>query len=181
MKKKKLNFNELIKKLEKSISYYSRIAKVNGMDSDDIKQEIMVRVWKAAPNYNGEYSEKTYFMQVIRNELKGIIKRNYLEKDVYNNIDWSIVNEKIIRIFGGVYPDSDSIILRDIIVNKTLDKIKKFNKSFEVFIYWIQGYTTEEISKKIKMSMASVQAKKEMNIKPAVKEVLSEIKFIYNI
>lgn len=75
-------FNEIYRKIEKSINYYSHyLSKIFNYDFDDARQEIAIRVWKSIKRYDNRIgSYKTYFVKVIRTHVKRMIKESYNNK-----------------------------------------------------------------------------------------------------
>ena len=74
-KSNKITVNEVIKKFQKSISYYARYAsKLSPIEYDDAYQQISLRIWKALEKYNKDISKlSTYLITVIKQEASKIV------------------------------------------------------------------------------------------------------------
>ena len=181
---KRNNINEIFKELEGMINFY--LIKFPDWDKDNIKQEVMIRVWKASRKFNSKYSVKTYFQKVIQNEIKRLIFINnkYLRhyKPVSLDSNFGLDNKSycLVDTIKDDKNDIDNIIERDNIYQlyyRVYDKLE--GKDKKIFKYFLEGFRFREIAKKLKTSISMVQHIRCNIIFPLIRDELNNYKYCY--
>lgn len=186
-----MDFNQIVKKLNRNIKYYANYVSRNcGMEGDDAYQEILIRMYKASFKYDPTRAkENTFFIKVIKREAFRLIKKQFEKsKD-------EIRNDKSIEVYSIVTNSernykTNTYSVESISFGKSLHKIvsdkidfeniknearKKISKiSYEIFEMLSEGFSLTLISKQTGMSKGAICNRIRRDIKPIVISVCQE-------
>jgi len=175
-----MDYENIVKMLEKNINYYaSYVFRNSGMEFDDAKQEILLRMYKAFTNYNEKKSKyNTYFITVIKNECIRLIKETIKENKKKNKL---FVADQINVIVFENNLDIDFLTnLKVFFEENTLngyifDKIesKLGNNQAKILKMLRNGYNLKAISEELNWSKQRVCGSIKYKIKPIIMQNFS--------
>lgn len=132
------------------------IRKLTGTPNEDLEQEVYLKTWKNI----GKYSERGKFSQWI-NTITANICRDYLKSAKYKNESNTIQDDEIINSIVSDRQSAENIFekkQRREYIAKAIYELKP--KLREVIVlYEMDGYSYEEISKKIKCPEGTVKSR----------------------
>ena len=80
--------------LEKDVKYFATQFKINGMDDDDIAQELRMRVWEKLDEFDSKKSRlQTWGVTVMRNHLYNINKRQNRKKRYFISVTEAMLDK----------------------------------------------------------------------------------------
>lgn len=176
-------FNEIYKKIEKTIDYYSHyLSKIFNYDFDDAKQEIIIRVWKSSKKYDSKLGGvKTYFVKVIQTHIRRVIKEGYNKNRNHVSLD-SIINSSYSSEgyfhknkvntcrFGSQYIHDKRIkFVEQIEENDFLNKIEDTLNGIDRKIFKLLrefGWNLDMISANLKVSQQNILNRIKRKIRP---------------
>jgi len=180
------SFESLTKNLDSSINYFSNYVSKNSIyEHDDVKQELLLQMFKAKDKYNSEIScEKTFFVNVLKMHSKRLLRNMYLQKNkMFNNIIYLHSNEKnedrncfclySIPEYRKAYDFIDKVEL-----NLLLDVIEKelIGNALEIFkLMRYTEYDLGEISYYLKLSKENICNIVRRKIRPIAKKYVNNI------
>ena len=163
MKRKKLK--EVIKTMDNVVNYYS--SKINNYDDrDDVKQNLYCQIIEAYKKYDHKHAIKTFFVPVIRNELNRILLN-------YNKCNKRF--DDIVKYFETYFfkEYTESYSPETLYFNKTIKKLKENflnelkQRTKLIAQYYLEGFKTKEIAKKIRLSISAINGIRKLEIQPA--------------
>ena len=95
------HFDEVVKSINKSLDFYSGIvARHIKEDKEDIRQDLLIKAWKASKKYKEKRGKiKTFYIHVLKNEMKTIISKSFRPK-------WTkSISLSAIENFEELFPD----------------------------------------------------------------------------
>ncbi|MFX0084345.1 MAG: hypothetical protein ACFFAU_01625 [Candidatus Hodarchaeota archaeon] len=92
-KKKKKTVEDLLKELEESLTYLSFQFRIPGMQPEDVKQELIVKVLEDWKKYKDKRREKGFWFLRLKWHLLNLIKAS--QRDPLNlSVNINILNQK---------------------------------------------------------------------------------------
>lgn len=134
------NYTFIVKKYTTSIYYFIQKKLFKKEDTDDIVQNVFISFYKAIEKFDETKPVKPYLFQIVQNELKMYYRSNKLSVPL--NEDFYLVDD---RLIDNIQDIENHIKLLN-------------NQEKEIFLYVIDGYFYEEISKKIKKPLNTVKS-----------------------
>lgn len=159
------HFHRAMEECRNSIDYYCMtVEQRTSFDRDDVKQEILIQMWKASRKYNPKISGiRTYFIGVIKKHVLILMRKNHTSKnqrisklmslyDFVNEEDSiemiSNIPDKTIDTIGRV----DEIDMMDKIFGTLNGKARRIFKRMNID----KGITIKDLSREFNMSRAGV-------------------------
>lgn len=143
-------FEELYMRYKYVITAASRSFYLSGGDKDDLCQEGLLGLLKAADTYNGNSSFKSYAYLCIRSKILTAIERASSKKNkpLCGYVSIYGQSTELNRLFGG---DPEEKIINDESASEFMDKVYKKLSKFEIIVlnYYLDGLTYTEISLKL--------------------------------
>jgi len=176
------NFEETLVKIKKNIDYYSFItAQETGADFDDIRQEIILRMWIASPKYDENLSkENTFLIAVLKQQVANIKKENRKEKSKFikdmisiHSIDRNDDGNKLIEVLDSI-SDKRQVFAETAEANSLLDIVEDKLEGLAKNVFRIMranGYHLTEVADILKISKSHVCALVRRKIRPITKKV----------
>jgi len=178
-----MDFKRVTIMLEKNINYYASCASRNsGIEYDDARQEILLRMFKASKKYDETKSrENTFFITVIKRESQRLIKLNLEKKRKEEKL--FVDDESRCTIFTVINNGhSQSNMLIDKTVNLKvffeekvmngciLDEVEKqLNAPYDhIFQLFRKGYDLKSISEELNWSKQRICNGFREKIKPKI-------------
>jgi RNA polymerase sigma-70 factor (ECF subfamily) len=141
-------FAELIKRYESQVA-----AAVNGMlgnseAADDVGQEVFIRFYKALRDFRGDASVGTYLTRIAINLSLNELKRRKRRRFFFANADPVKMNNE-------AHDDEFSAFENQDLVNEALQQLDPEFRAV-VVLRLIEGYSTEETAKILKIPVGTV-------------------------
>ena len=157
-----MNFNDLIKSNKENVKNIIKL--ITKEENEDIEQEVYIKVWKNSDKYQERGSFKSWISTITRNLCK-----DYLKSAYFKNLNNSTSDEYVlVSVKDKHQTPEDRTSNRDrheLIINAIESLKPKFKEV--IILAEIQGYTYEEISKRLRCPLGTVKsriynAKKEL-------------------
>ncbi|MEG1613156.1 MAG: sigma-70 family RNA polymerase sigma factor [Clostridia bacterium] len=113
----------------------------NAADSEDITQELFVKLCYNSPDFNDERHERAWIIKVTQNLAKNYIKKAYKQREVGDEF---IENHPAMSM-----PDSNLPLI--------LALPEKYK--MVILLYYYYGYSVKEISQYLKITPSNVKAR----------------------
>lgn len=178
-----MEFKNVVNILSKNINYYaSSVSKNSGMEFEDAKQEILLRMFKASKKYDEKICKvNTYFITVIKRECMRLIKKNIerLRKEERLFINDEAKCAIFTVIYNGQHPQQKlidrtinlKVFIEDKVLTKNLlDDVEKGLEKPYLFILQMlrKGYNLESISENMEWSKQRICNSFRNKIKPKI-------------
>ena len=153
-------FNLLVRKYQKKIYWHIRKMVIDHDDSDDLVQEVFVKVWKNLDKFREDAQLYTWIYRIATNECLNFLRK---KKNKFFIPIHDVQNELAEKLDSSPYVDGDEIQLK---LQKALLKLP--NKQRLVFnMKYFDEMKYEEISKITQTTVGSLKA----NYHHAVKKI----------
>lgn len=139
-------FKELVQKHEPMVARVCISMLGNSADADDVGQETFIRFYRSLEQFKGESSLATYLTRIAINLSLNEIKRR-------KNRSWLVFNNPIDN--RSVPFDESKKKDRNELVDAALSRLEPSFRSVVVLRY-IQGYSTKETAKILKVPLGTV-------------------------
>lgn len=152
-------FNEIYSRYKDVVKYYGRNLYLLGADSDDLMQEGMMGLMKAANTYDGSKSAfKTYASACIKNCLYSAVKKFASNKNQALNLSDSLDDCKIISGFSLFAPTPEDEVINNEKMRELRFKIYSALSKREILVLelYLEGLSYAEIAEKVGKSVKSV-------------------------
>lgn len=164
-----MNFNELIKLNKQNVKSIIRL--ITKQDNEDLEQEVYLKIWKNQNKYTEQGSLKSWVNTVAKNVAKDYLKSAWFKNTKNSDNDEytldSITDKKSL-------PDDNIIsIERQQRIISAIEELKPKLKE-TVMLCEIQGYTYEEVAKKLNCPIGTVKSR-IFNAKKELAEKLSDL------
>lgn len=158
-----MNFNEIIKNNKQNIKNIIRhITKEE--ETDDLEQEVYVKVWKNAKKYKEQGSFSSWVNTIAKNVSKDYLKSAYRKRQ-----DFTTSDDKILVLVQDKKQTPDKRLLKTERQEQILKAISELKPKFKevILLCEIDGLSYEECSKKLKCPLGTIKsrifnAKKEL-------------------
>lgn len=158
-----MNFNEIIKNNKQNIKNIIRhITKEE--ETDDLEQEVYVKVWKNAQKYKEQGSFSSWVNTIAKNVSKDYLKSAYRKRQ-----DFTTSDDKILVLVQDKKQTPDKRLLKTERQEQILKAISELKPKFKevILLCEIDGLSYEECSKKLKCPLGTIKsrifnAKKEL-------------------
>jgi len=176
-------FEKAIHNIEKNISYYCfKVARETNENVNDIRQELLLRLWIANQKYDDKKSKmNTYLIVVLKqhvlkmikdgkNEKKKFIKGMlYLHKKYRKNPDTDKIRELL-----DIIPDKKVKFVEQIEANSLFDIVEnKLNEDAKAIFRLMRsnGYNLDDLSEMMRMSKQNICNIIRREIRPRIKRI----------
>jgi len=157
-----MDFNELVKQNKQNVKSIIRL--ITKQENEDLEQEVYVKVWKNQDKYQEKGSFKSWVNTIASNAAKDYLKSAWFRNSQNStNDEYTLDSVKDSKMT----PEDSAISLeRRKKIISAIDSLKP--KMREVIILCeMQGYTYEDVAKKLKCPVGTVKsrifnAKKEL-------------------
>ena len=133
-----LNDEIIIKKYSKTVYKIAYSIVQNKNDADDVFQNVFLKYIKKHPRFNDETHEKAWFIRVTVNTAKSFVSQAW-----YKNTE--AISEQI------VYAQNDKFDL-----DFAIKQLNPRDRTI-IYLFYYEGYKTDEIAKIMKMTSAAVR------------------------
>lgn len=133
-------YSYIVKKYTTSIYRYIERRLFKKEDTDDLVQNVFISFYKAIDRFDVKKLIKPYLFQIVQNELKMYYRSKKLSVPL--NEDFYLVDD---RLIDNAHDIENHIKLLN-------------NQEKEIFLHIIDGYSYEEISRKIKKPLNTVKS-----------------------
>lgn len=160
-----MDFNELVRQNKQNVKSIIRL--ITKQDNEDLEQEVYIKAWKNSDKYQERGSLKSWVNTIASNVAKDYLKSAWFKNSQKSTSDeYTLISVKDNK----TTPENSVISLeRRRRIISAIDSLKP--KMREVIILCeIQGYTYEEVSKKLNCPIGTIKsrifnAKKELGSK----------------
>jgi RNA polymerase sigma-70 factor (ECF subfamily) len=125
----------------------------NGMDADDVTQEVLIRIWNNIGSFNIK-AAKSWIMKTTHNLCIDYLRKrqNSLKREINLDSNMSISTT-------GTLTDTEVRVRKEFLKNKIQEGIDNLPQNLKsVFVlYELQGFKYQEISETLSMSLNSVK------------------------
>ena len=157
-----MNFKEIINNNKQNVRNIIRL--ITKETNEDLEQEVFVRVWKNQDKYEEQGNFKTWINTIAKNISKDYLKSS--DRKVQQN---STADEEIINSIKDNKSTPDGALMAKIRQKRIIQAIDELKPKFKevIMLSDIEGYTYEEIAKKLNVPIGTVKsriynAKKEL-------------------
>ncbi len=133
-----LNDEAIIKKYSKTVYKIAYSIVQNKDDADDVFQNVFLKYIKKHPRFNDETHEKAWFIRVTMNTAKSFVIQAW-----YKNTE--AISEQL------VYAQNDKFDL-----DFAIKQLNPRDRTI-IYLFYYEGYKTDEIAKIMKMTSAAVR------------------------
>ncbi len=133
-----LNDEAIIKKYSKTVYKIAYSIVQNKSDADDIFQNVFLKYIRKHPRFNDETHEKAWFIRVTMNTAKSFVSQAW-----YKNTE--AISEQL------VYAQNDKFDL-----DFAIKQLNPRDRTI-IYLFYYEGYKTDEIAKIMKMTSAAVR------------------------
>jgi len=161
-----MDFNELVKQNKQNVKSIIRL--ITKQENEDLEQEVYIKAWNGRNKYNERGTLKSWVNTIASN-----VAKDYLKSAWFKNTQNSTNDEYTLNSIKDrkITPEDSAISIerREKIIS-AINSLKP--KMREVIILCeMQGYTYEEVSKKLKCPIGTIKSR----IFNAKKELLSKL------
>ena len=148
------DFRYLIERYEQKLTrYIQRTLYVNHEDTEDILQEVFIKVYRNLNNFNPKYKFSSWIYRITYNECISFYRNH---KKYKLNIDLSLEKKVFDEIVSDINIEKDVLIEADKeMVTNTLDKLDEKYRAVLVLKY-IEEKDYNEISEILKLPIGTV-------------------------
>jgi len=159
-----LGFQRLVVQFQERVYWQIRRLTKNHQDTEDVMQNVFIKVWKALPNFKGESALFTWIYRIAFNETHTFLTKRNKTKSV--DLDPPIFENKLI-VEGHSYSGDEM----EAIMFKAIETLPE--KQQHVFrLKYLDDLKYKEIAKLLDMSEGGLKA----NYHHAVKKIEAFIK-----
>jgi RNA polymerase sigma-70 factor (ECF subfamily) len=148
-----IKYEVLVKQYRNNIFNYALYMMKNGMDADDVTQEVLIRIWNNIGSFNIK-AAKSWIMKTTHNLCIDYLrkKQNSLKREINLDSNMSISTT-------GTLTDTEVRVRKEFLKNKIQEGIDNLPQNLKsVFVlYELQGFKYQEISETLSMSLNSVK------------------------
>ncbi|MGA8264726.1 MAG: RNA polymerase sigma factor [Ignavibacteriaceae bacterium] len=148
-----IKYEVLVKQYRNNIFNYALYMMKNGMDADDVTQEVLIRIWNNIGSFNIK-AAKSWIMKTTHNLCIDYLrkKQNSLKREINLDSNMSISTT-------GTLTDTEVRVRKEFLKNKIQEGIDNLPQNLKsVFVlYELQGFKYQEISETLSMPLNSVK------------------------
>ena len=163
-------FDYLIQRYKNKIFNYALYMMHNGMDAEDIAQEVMIRTWQNIDKFNF-YAASAWMMRTTHNLCIDYLRRNKIQFQREVSIDDNLSERIEDKKHSGMPEKKLSQNLLNEKIKNAVENLPERLKSPFV-LYELQGFKYKEISKILDIPLNSVK----VNILRARKQLQKDLK-----
>ncbi|HEX2121202.1 MAG TPA: sigma-70 family RNA polymerase sigma factor [Thermoanaerobaculia bacterium] len=146
-------FESIYRQRYADVYWFFHRARCADEEAHDLTQEVFANVWKSWANYRRE-SVHNYLKKVA---LRVLLTRNRVRDALrHRGIEQSIDDPAAVIELITLPPDIDEIVQRRILY-ELIDRLPPITK--ECVLYWIDGYTYEQIARLVRISVEAVKTR----------------------
>lgn len=160
-----MNLKDLIDKNKQNVRNIIRL--ITKETNEDLEQEVFIRAWKNQNKYEERGNLKTWLCTIAKN-----ISKDYLKSSVKKYESNTTADEDIIYSLKDTKATPELKLLSKIRQKKIIQAIDSLKPKFKevILLAEIEGFSYEEISKKLNIPQGTVKsrifnAKKELALK----------------
>ena len=178
MKETKLNkqYNLLSTQAEKYINYFCSIYNVPGIESDDIRQVLRLKLYTRIEKYNSAYGINTFLGKVFKREMYRLMKvsKRYTKREEALGTYLECSGELESRESCYSQYDGYDILISNVIENIQSSTEQATARAVTIFKLMLNGRTCREISYLLGKSVAKINKIKNNEIKNSIALVIGE-------
>nr|WP_315152519.1 RNA polymerase sigma-70 factor [uncultured Flavobacterium sp.] len=145
--------------------------------SEDIVQEVFIKIWEDKVEFKNENTIKSYLYTAVKNRSLDYLKSKYVKSTQ------SLVEEDIADW------ETDPFFLREVVISETSLILEKAintlpNKCAQIIKLSVKGMTNAEISEELGISLNTIKAQKKIaynRLRPLLKDYFVLLAFIFEI
>ncbi|MBF4464983.1 RNA polymerase sigma-70 factor [Flavobacterium sp. LC2016-12] len=145
--------------------------------SEDIVQEVFIKIWEDKVEFQNENTVKSYLYTSVKNRSLDYLKSKYVKSTQ------SLVKEDIADW------ETDPFFLREVVISETSIILEKAistlpKKCAQIIKMSMKGMTSLEISEELSISLNTIKAQKKIaykRLKPLLKDYFVLLAFIFEI
>ena len=161
-----VGFQKIVKQFQERVYWQIRRLTKNHQDTEDVMQNVFIKVWKALPNFKGDSALYTWIYRIAFNETHTFLTKSNKMKSV--DLDPPMFENKLV-IEGNEYTGDEM----EEILYKAINTLPE--KQQEVFrLKYLDDLKFREIAELLNMSEGGLKA----NYHHAVKKIEAFIKNI---
>ena len=160
-----MNFKEIIENNKQNVRNIIRL--ITKETNEDLEQEVFVKVWKNQDKYVEKGNFKTWINTIAKNLSKDYLKS--ADRRVQQN---SVADDEVLNSIKDCKATPEITLLSKIRQKRIIQAIESLKPKFKevIILYDIDGYSYEEIAKKLNVPIGTVKsriynAKKELAFK----------------
>ena len=157
MNASKKQFVKIIQKYQGMIDSLCAVYFTCQEDKEDIRQEIILQLWKSLPSFREESNISTWIYRVSLNTIFNQKKK--ASRSIHPN---ELPDKDVVHCTATAAMDDDILLLRQII-----DSLKDQDKA--LMILYLEGYKNKEMAKILHLSISNVSTRLH-RIKEKIKE-----------
>ena len=159
--------NELFGRYGKRLYNYFLKSTLSRDESDDLTQELFIRVMKYRKSYKEENSFQLWIFQIARNMIKDHFRKMKVYKDQFNPVE----------VIPDAMEESDEAALeKERILHVAMEKLSEDKRELLVLSKF-QGLKYEQIAKMQSTSVANIKVKVHRTIKELKEIYLAEVQY----
>ena len=160
-----MNFKDIINTNKQNVRNIIRL--ITKETNEDLEQEVFVRVWKNQDKYVEKGNFKTWINTIAKN-----ISKDYLKSAQKRYEQGSTADDEVLNSIKDNKATPELTLLSKIRQKRIIQAIESLKPKFKevIILCDIEGYSYEEIAKKLKVPTGTVKsriynAKKELALK----------------
>lgn len=155
-----VGFQKLVKQFQERVYWQIRRMTKNHQDTQDIMQNVFIKVWKALPNFKGDSALYTWIYRIAFNETHTFLSKN--SKRQTADLDPPVFENKLVTPAGKSYTGDEM----EQILFQAIDSLPE--KQQHVFrLKYLDDLKFKEIAQLLNMSEGGLKA----NYHHAVKKI----------
>ena len=158
-----MDLNEIIKKNKQNVKNIIRLI-TKEEETDDLEQEVYVKVWKNSDRYKEQGSITGWINTIAKNVSKDYLKSAYRKRQ-----DVTTSDDNVLVLIKDKKSTPENRLLKTERQKQILQAIQELKPKFKevILLCEVEGYSYEECSKKLKCPLGTIKsriynAKKEL-------------------
>ncbi|MFC4022908.1 RNA polymerase sigma factor SigX [Oceanobacillus longus] len=167
-------FDKLYDNYHQDLFQYIFYMVKNKETTEDLIQEVYIKVLKAYPNFKGESSEKTWLFSIARHVTYDYFRSLKRKRNrIIDLFDWAEKGESI--------PDEDDLPEEIAIKNEQMKQIYKYldkctiDQKSVLILRYLQSFSIQETAEVLNFSVSKVKTTQHRGLKTLKKLLLEQI------
>ena len=163
-----MDLNEIIKKNKQNVKNIIRLI-TKEEETDDLEQEVYVKVWKNSDRYKEQGSITGWINTIAKNVSKDYLKSAYRKRQ-----DVTTSDDNVLVLIKDKKSTPENRLLKTERQKQILQAIQELKPKFKevILLCEVEGYSYEECSKKLKCPLGTIKSR----IYNAKKELAEKLK-----
>ena len=164
-----MNFSELIKTNKENVKSIIRL--ITKQETEDLEQEVYIRVWKNADKYEERGSFKSWINTVAKN-----VSKDYLKSAGFRNSSNTTSDEYAFECIKDKKESPEKAVISMERQKRIISEIDSLRPKLRevIMLCEIQGFTYEEVAQKLKCPVGTVKSR-IFNAKKILAERLEDL------